>query len=774
LNGYEAFLHRLALGPDQQTLVVSSELDEMACAIVSESRPAVVGYLRRTQMSAAGFYTCLPGTLEREIRAAKSLTLAVETTAPTRFSRPTRIHKQTLIGSESWPVYRAKHSGVRADSKPRVRALTIDLYGLGACSFDLDALLSEERDRLLERLLQQKVIIGHDLGSALGWLFVETCARPTLILDTRLLIQHVRPGALLRPFRQAASADQQVRERSADLIRKFHGRPSGAAEYVGRCFELASPDWKFAHRESWCVSELSEAHRLHSEARTEFAKEILTRVTGSTEVSEVVRLIDDEAPWYRTYSIATIRLAEAHVRGVPFDMEAAAQLKHATLPNTCDEAVEAYAVSTIEGKSERSEVAPTVSSGDHGQNALAGVHDVPCGGTPAVRHDLAMLGRYQAAAKCDGRLHSVVSFSALTGRTTSIEPPLQNLPRDPNWRRLIRAKAGHCILSVDYAAIEMRIAAALAARAVNDIRYRLKSTLDEDWFIRLIRAGIRSESAFVWPEETSRPDLDWYARAIPAVAQRVVGGYAQVMKSAFQSGVDPHLVTAVDLGRRTRILAFAGEPLDYLAKMDANARAELKLQLAEQRRAAKSCNFGLLYGMNSDQLYQHGVNQYGLTWTPRDAASARGAWFQLYPEMLMWHLWTRFCQGTKRRSDFALVWNRNHQQLQQSAHDIRVYRLSTLAGRRFCILDDHRQALNYQSQGTGADILAKAIALLPEEIAAMLLIPVHDELVFEVPEDKVWRVRAVVEASMITAGEGVIGEEIPIEVESHLGDYWQS
>jgi DNA polymerase I-like protein with 3'-5' exonuclease and polymerase domains len=69
--------------------------------------------------------------------------------------------------------------------------------------------------------------------------------------------------------------------------------------------------------------------------------------------------------------------------------------------------------------------------------------------------------------------------------------------------------------------------------------------------------------------------------------------------------------------------------------------------------------------------------------------------------------------------------------------------------------------------------LAKAIALLPEEIAAMLLIPVHDELVFEVPEDRVRQVQSVVETSMITAGKGVIGEEIPIEVDSHIAASWE-
>jgi DNA polymerase family A len=63
-----------------------------------------------------------------------------------------------------------------------------------------------------------------------------------------------------------------------------------------------------------------------------------------------------------------------------------------------------------------------------------------------------------------------LTFAAATGRNTSCEPTLQNVPRDPRFRALIKARPGHLILSADYAAIELRIAAVLAERAVSECR----------------------------------------------------------------------------------------------------------------------------------------------------------------------------------------------------------------------------------------------------------------------------------------------------------------
>lgn len=73
---------------------------------------------------------------------------------------------------------------------------------------------------------------------------------------------------------------------------------------------------------------------------------------------------------------------------------------------------------------------------------------------------------------------------------------------------------------------------------------------------------------------------------------------------------------------------------------------------------------------------------------------------------------------------------------------------------------------------TGADILASAIAPLPKEIAATMLMPVHDELVFEVPSGSVDAVRIVVEATMVAAAASVLGASIPAIAETSVGQTW--
>ena len=81
-------------------------------------------------------------------------------------------------------------------------------------------------------------------------------------------------------------------------------------------------------------------------------------------------------------------------------------------------------------------------------------------------------------------------------------------------------------------------------------------------------------------------------------------------------------------------------------------------------------------------------------------------------------------------------------------------------------------ALNAPIQGSAADIIKKAMidvdqALQKEPVAKMLL-TVHDELVFEVPQAKLPQARALIEAEMTKAVELQCG----LAVEVHTGQNW--
>jgi DNA polymerase I-like protein with 3'-5' exonuclease and polymerase domains len=70
-------------------------------------------------------------------------------------------------------------------------------------------------------------------------------------------------------------------------------------------------------------------------------------------------------------------------------------------------------------------------------------------------------------------------------------------------------------------------------------------------------------------------------------------------------------------------------------------------------------------------------------------------------------------------------------------------------------------------------MLAGAIAWLPTEVAAMLLVPVHDELVFEVPVNNIENVKRLVKETMVRAGDEVLGGGIPVEVETVVAEVWR-
>ena len=83
-----------------------------------------------------------------------------------------------------------------------------------------------------------------------------------------------------------------------------------------------------------------------------------------------------------------------------------------------------------------------------------------------------------------------------------------------------------------------------------------------------------------------------------------------------------------------------------------------------------------------------------------------------------------------------------------------------------------RMALNAPIQGSAADILKKAMigvdAALRQEPIAKMLLTVHDELVFEVPTDKLDEARALIEKEMTQAADLRCG----LAVEVHSGTSW--
>ena len=272
-----------------------------------------------------------------------------------------------------------------------------------------------------------------------------------------------------------------------------------------------------------------------------------------------------------------------------------------------------------------------------------------------------------------GRVHtSYHQAVAATGRLSSTDPNLQNIPvRTPEGRRIraaFVAPPGHVLMAADYSQIELRIMAHLSGDA------------------SLLRA--------------------------------------------FAEDRDIHQATAAEV--------FGLEPAAVTA---------------DQRRAAKAINFGLIYGMSAFGL----ARQLGIE---RGAAQRYvDLYFERYP-------------GVKRYMDDTRA------QAREQGY------VETVLGRRLYLPDirsrnpslrqyAERSAINAPMQGTAADIIKLAMISVHDWLSrrhapARLVMQVHDELVLEVQEDAAEEIEAGLRKRMAAAAD----LRVPLKVDVGRGPNW--
>ncbi|SEI17711.1 DNA polymerase I [Tardiphaga sp. OK245] len=208
-----------------------------------------------------------------------------------------------------------------------------------------------------------------------------------------------------------------------------------------------------------------------------------------------------------------------------------------------------------------------------------------------------------------------------------------------------------------------------------------------------------------------------------------------VLKQAFQDGLDIHAMTASEM---------FGVPVKDMP--------------AEIRRRAKAINFGIIYGISAFGL----ANQLSI---PREEA---GAYIKKYFE--------RF-PGIRAYMDQTRDFCREHGYVQtlfgRKCHypDIKA---SNASIRAF----NERAAINARLQGTAADIIRRAMtrmedALAEKKLSAKMLLQVHDELIFEVPDDEVAATLPIVQHTMQDAPFPAVLLSVPLQVDARAADNWE-
>lgn len=240
--------------------------------------------------------------------------------------------------------------------------------------------------------------------------------------------------------------------------------------------------------------------------------------------------------------------------------------------------------------------------------------------------------------------------------------------------------------------------------------------------------GLKIKSCFVAPEGKTLLSFDYSQQELRILAH--LTGEDRLI-DAFNNHQDIHKITASKLFR---------VPYDEVTK--------------QQRSAAKTINFGIIYGMSS----------YGLSMSLRipveEAQAFIDTFYQTYPKIKTFY--DQYLKNGKTDGYVETILGRRRHTFEYP-------------GQKFIDNNQRRVLINYPIQGSAADLMKKAMVeihteVLPQLPDAKLLLQIHDDLVFEVPD-----ANELLE-SFVPAVKKVMCDvyplSVPIEVDAKAGKRW--
>jgi DNA polymerase-1 len=298
------------------------------------------------------------------------------------------------------------------------------------------------------------------------------------------------------------------------------------------------------------------------------------------------------------------------------------------------------------------------------------------------------------------------------------------------------------------------------------------------WFLRECylakQVGATEYPSDLPPDGSSKEEWqkEKAAHIVRHYASHVFAKEVQSLTAVFKAGVDPHLATALTVLRLRGTFEFPGTATEYLASLSLEEQEKLKITFKTARQEAKAVNFGLLYGMQAAGLHRYGIVSYGLKWTLKDAEEAYRMWFDLYPEIGFYHCFVSYMRSTKIQPEGVKLWDKYNQGYKAKTYPAKRFRVTSLAGRPFDILDEKNDALSYPGQGSGADLTVRAIASLPQDLADCLALVIHDEIGLHMPPNAPDGALVALEQVMNKAGDDLLGDYCKCATEGKVHDRW--
>lgn len=294
------------------------------------------------------------------------------------------------------------------------------------------------------------------------------------------------------------------------------------------------------------------------------------------------------------------------------------------------------------------------------------------------------------------------------------------------WRGFAKLKSTYTSALLNQMDAKNRVHTTFSQTVVNTGRLASSNPNLQNIPVRT-EAGRKIRECFVAPKGCKLVSADY-----SQVELRLLAAVADVkaLKEAFRHGVDVHASTA------SRVF---GVPL---AEVDAN-----------MRRHAKAINFGIVYG----------ISQYGLArqidTTPDVAKRYIDSYFATMPEIK---------EYMAKTIDFA---HKNGYVITPYGRKCSVQGINDKNKRLVSFAE--RAAINAPIQGGASDIIKLAMqkvfnALHEGGYKTRMLLQVHDELIFEVPENELEDVTTLIKNGM----ESVVSFDIPFVAEVGVGDNW--
>ena len=273
----------------------------------------------------------------------------------------------------------------------------------------------------------------------------------------------------------------------------------------------------------------------------------------------------------------------------------------------------------------------------------------------------------------DSKIHTIYSqITARTGRLSSLEPNIQNIPvryeLGKKIRKAFKPSPNSVILSADYSQIELRILSAIA---------NIESLIN-----------------------------------------------------AFKNNIDIHTKTASDI-----------------------FKVDIEAVTSDMRRIAKAVNFGIIYGISSFGLSEN----VGIT--PKEAKAFIDNYLETYPGI------KTYMENIKKEA---------YEKGYVKTLFNRIRTIPEIKNANYMIRQQgERIALNTPVQGTSADIIKKSMIeiqkkLEEKNLKTKMIIQVHDELIFDCPNEEVEEVTNLITEIM----ENTCKLTVPLKVEVNSGTNW--